>query len=243
MARPRLSIFGLGGLIALVALALASLLHASAPWAAIVRVGYFASLASAPLGVVYFRRGRRAFYLGFALWAWLYLFVLFASEPITEEFLAWAYQQSIPVERQAKEQKLLGIVLQNITLDEDLSADDLSGRVDIRDQGALVAQGALIVTGGPSLIQPGAAPVPTLDVRVDANAFGRLSNAVLLGSKLTVSRHRPGMFSALSESPPVAPADFDGVGHAVIGLFAGAVGGLVGLWFHAIRDADRVTSA
>lgn len=72
---PRISIAGLIGLIAFIGLGLACLLYASSSWAGIAGAAYFAGLAIAPLGIAYRRGPRRAFWAGFAAWAWIYLLI------------------------------------------------------------------------------------------------------------------------------------------------------------------------
>lgn len=237
MGRPRISILGLAGLIAFVALALTCLLHASAPWASVVHVAYFATLATAPLGAIYLRREKRAFYLGFAIWAWIYLFVsLLDDESVSDDFLDWAYGAVIPAGRQATEQRLQQIDLPRVSLDDGQTLEQLSDLVDIRDKDGLIAEGVQVSSkqrAGPSNVR--------LVLHVDAVTAGRLADATLVGTNLTVSNHRPLPFAILITSPPVSLTAFKGVGHAILGILAGLVGGMVGWRFYAIREAEAVS--
>jgi hypothetical protein len=76
MARPRVTLKASMVGIVLLAVALASLRYASPVWAGAVLLATQAALGLAILGVVYRAGARRAFWLGFAIFGWGYLFQL-----------------------------------------------------------------------------------------------------------------------------------------------------------------------
>lgn len=234
MARPRISIFGLAGLIAFIALALACLLHASAPWAASARLAYFLALGTAPLGVVYLRREPQAFYLGFALWAWFYQFLAWFEEPITTGLLDWGYEVVIPADRQAKERPTVNVDLPTVNLEDGQIMDEHNVDVDIRDNGVLLAENVR-----PTSKRRTGPTTAHLGLSVDTVTASRLEDAKSVGAPLSVSRHRPRPLATLMTSPLVDRAAFHGVGYAILGILAGLAGGVIGKQLHAIGKAQR----
>jgi sulfur carrier protein ThiS len=228
---------GLAGVIAGIALGLTCLLHASSAWAAIVRPVYLVMLASSLLGVVYLRRERRAFYVGFATWGWLYLFCSSFNETISTRFLDWAYETMIPPERRGVPGPLRQVDLPRVYLENQLGFEDLRDAVDIKENGVVVARNAQVFgkeRAGPTSV--------SLDLRVDAATGDRLSLLTGGRSTLTVSNHYARPFAALTESPLVERESFAIVGHSLIGMMAGLAGALAGLRFYAMREAERVSS-
>ncbi|HWE37149.1 MAG TPA: hypothetical protein VG406_11335 [Isosphaeraceae bacterium] len=75
MLAPRFTIAGLMGLVVVAAVGVAALRFASELWAGVLLIGTLAMLGAAVLGVVHRRGARRAWWQGFALFGWGYLFV------------------------------------------------------------------------------------------------------------------------------------------------------------------------
>lgn len=73
MVRPRVSIFGLMGVVLICAVGVAALRAASALWAGGVLLLTLTVLGVTLLGAIFRRGARRAFWVGFALFGWGYL--------------------------------------------------------------------------------------------------------------------------------------------------------------------------
>jgi hypothetical protein len=84
MRRPRVSLAGLMGFILVCGLGIAALRDASETWAGVMLLATLGLLAAAVLGVVYRRGGRRARWLGFALFGWGYLVLTFGPWFVSE---------------------------------------------------------------------------------------------------------------------------------------------------------------
>jgi hypothetical protein len=91
------------------AVAMAALMFASTPWGGAALTAALTILTLAPLGILYRRGERRAFWTGVVLCGWAYL--IFSSGPwfvdnirpklLTSRVLEWAYPWLIPPNRQA----------------------------------------------------------------------------------------------------------------------------------------------
>lgn len=253
MNRPRITVFGLTCLIALLAVGLACLLHASAPWASVAVLAYFAALASAPIGIAYSRGPGRAFWAGFTAWVWIYLAL--TTIPLhhvptptakVNTLIGWAYRLMIPPERQpgAAARLLQPVKIPNALIQSGESYGDLT-RLDVRSGDELLAEGVGVqdsglvsgsgFAGGPGDPQSTARFV----VQADPGQVERLTDALAANRQLTVSRHQPRPPSPLAQlvaDPPVDEVAFLHVGNALIGIAAGVVGGLIGRWFYGRRE-------
>jgi hypothetical protein len=77
MSAPRFTIAGLMGLVVASAVGVAAVRFASETWAGVLLLGTLILLGAAVLGVVHRRGARRAWWQGFALFGWGYLFAAF----------------------------------------------------------------------------------------------------------------------------------------------------------------------
>src|SRR5947209_4142181 len=84
MSRPRISLARLMALVVVFAVGVAALRDASETWAGIVLLATLGFLAASILGVVYRSGGRRAWWLGFALFGWGYFALSFGLWFATE---------------------------------------------------------------------------------------------------------------------------------------------------------------
>ena len=99
--RLRFTLRQLLGIVALIALAVPALMHASLWWAAAWLSGYLLALGIALLGIVYRDGARRAFWIGFALFGWEYVLTVYGPvldrhvgyRLITTKALAYAQLQ------------------------------------------------------------------------------------------------------------------------------------------------------
>jgi hypothetical protein len=79
MQRPRVSVFGLMALVLFLSIGIGALRLASAAWAGAMTLATPCALVWAILGVAYRRQGKRAFWLGFALFGWGYMILASGS--------------------------------------------------------------------------------------------------------------------------------------------------------------------
>jgi hypothetical protein len=115
MRRPQFSLRWLLGLTALVALACTALINASDTWAMLLHSSLLASLLVAVLRAAYRRGAVRAFWVGFALFGWVYLILVYwvhynsqftddfndpsGSELATTRLLQLSYDHLLPLVR------------------------------------------------------------------------------------------------------------------------------------------------
>jgi hypothetical protein len=256
MQRFQISVRLFIALVMLIGVGLACLLYASAPWACLPRTVQLAALVISPLGVIYRRGARRAFWAGFALLGWGYLLATFgpwlapsiAPNLPTTRLLAWSYPLVIPEPRRPEgaRARLQRIELKNPTLGQGLTPNNVSaGLVDIVPDQA-----------GPSATRPLAEGVECRGgsfsgttmtravVEVNAEQAGRLTQAQVQQVKIRLVRHPPDPLAGISSPPPVDRVAFEAVGQALCGLVVALIGGLVGRWFYATRDKEpRLGSA
>jgi hypothetical protein len=116
MKRPQFSLWWLLGLTALVAVGCTALMNASAAWAMSLHSALLALLLVAVLRAIYRHGAVRAFWIGFALFGWVYLILVYwvhynsqftdgfndprGSELATTWLLQWGYDTLLPLVRQ-----------------------------------------------------------------------------------------------------------------------------------------------
>ncbi len=142
MRFARFTIADLVQAVLLCAVAMAGLMFASTPWGAAALSVALAVLTLAPLGIIYRRGERRAFWTGVVLCGWAYLtlssgpwFIDFVRPKlITSRMLEWAYPWLIPPNRQASNPRfqLRPFDLPAVSVEGGLTIEQLNGsRVDV----------------------------------------------------------------------------------------------------------------
>src|SRR5262245_46171736 len=100
MSRPRISLAGLMALVLFVAVGIAALRNSSEMWAGVMLLATLGMLASSILGIVYRTDGRRAWWLGFALFGWGYFALAYLPgvrpKLPTTGLLAYTHTKLIP---------------------------------------------------------------------------------------------------------------------------------------------------
>lgn len=235
---PRITVATLAGIVALTGLSLGCLLYASSPWAQIATIAYYAALVIAPLGIIYRTGLRRAFYIGFAIWAWGGLGLSFAPSTPTTLLLAWAHATLIPRERQREQPpRAIGIPVSSLkqTKSYRFESDE---QMDVTTTDASIAiKGIRLRFDRPRPMQyPNRAIVPSMVLNGTVEQEALIAKAVSDKKQFTVAPHRPGLLSPLSASPPVDKDSFIRIGHSLLGLLLGLVGGLLGMRFYRTRE-------
>ena len=243
MRRPQLSIRGLTGIIALVAVAFACLLNASAPWAVVARIAFYVALLTAPLGALNLHGSRKAFYQGFTIWGWGYLALSSMQAYITDPFLDWAYETTIPLDRQSGKGGTERVDVPQAYLPEDMTferiRDVLDAHINIRIEGGGTATGLFVneVKLSSAEIHGRSVPAVALALETIQGKAAMLREAMASGKALSVTGVASGRPTGMSALLPVDQPSFERVADAIIGIVAGLIGGVVGQRFHARREA------
>ncbi len=249
MGPIRFARFSLAGLIAAIGLfgvGMACLMFASTPWAGAVPSVTLAILTLAPLGIIYRRGERRAFWTGVALCGWSYMIV--SSGPwfadavrprlVTSKLLGWAYPWMVPAARQAENPRFVrrSFFVPRSLLDEGLTIEELYGSVvDVWVKGDGEASPTLLVEDVPTAESyvTGSNVVQRPALMPDADQFAKLAK-----------RYSP-------DGTLFAVAGWDGIVNlrdaateARAGVLGGPGGGILALGFtpdgkHLLVGTDR----
>jgi hypothetical protein len=251
----RVSVSGMVGLVAISCFALACLINASALVAGLVHLLFFALLATAPLGVVYRRRERRAFWLGFSVWGWSFLaitslpnaFALF-EVAVIKPVLTWAYPRVVSEWRRWPNQRLQKVEVPIAFLAEGERFEDLGTLVDLRENGTekpnAILEAIEVVdarVAGNRWIEESRTNIPSaarLTVLIDAGQAKELERVTARARKLRVIRHKTGLSTVLRGPLSVDRGSFDQVGHALAGLLVGLAGAALGRMFYQSRNSE-----
>jgi len=256
MGLPRFSVAGLLGLVGLFAVGLTCLLNASSPLAGVPFSASLLVLALTPLGLVYRRDGRRAFWLGIALGGWSYAVLglgpWFSDSVrprlVTTRLLVWAYPIVIHEARQASQaRRVRSYVIKAPIHGADIVIEALTqGPVDVlvqeegKDRSSPLVEDVEVTGGGASGGKRGVdAKLDQVTIRVDPGQLARLEQARAGKAQFVIRRHVAkvvGPFAGLWSSPPVQADDFERVGHVFCGIACALAGGSVGRYFHSTRD-------
>jgi hypothetical protein len=254
MGFARFSLAGLIAAIGLFGVGLACLMFASTAWAGVVPSITLAILTLCPLGIIYRRGERRAFWTGVALGGWSYL--ILSSGPwfvdavrprlVTSRLLGWAYPWMVPAARQAENPRFVRrpFIVPRSLLDEGLTIEELYGSVvDVWVKGDGEASPTLLLedvptadsdaSGSNAVLRPALMP--------DADQFATLAKAEAQSKRFTLQAHRPDPFDPLWSSPPVSLRAFEDVGHPLFGLLWAWIGGVAGRYAIATRGPDAAT--
>jgi hypothetical protein len=240
MTFARFSLAGLAGAVVICALWLACLMFASSPWASAVLSITLSALTLAPLGIIYRRGERRAYWLGFALCGWTYIAFTFGPgfvtnlRPllVTSNLLEWSYPWLVPTSRQRSNPRnfLQTVSVPSPTLEGGLTPEQANGStVDVWVRGKTDTPPSILLNGVPAFYDG------RFSVAVNTDQSARLSPALANSLQFIVRPHSPGLFDALWTSPLVDSDDFGNVGHAWFALFAAGAGSRIGRYFHATR--------
>jgi hypothetical protein len=240
MRFARFSLAGLVWVVVFCALGLGCLMFASSSWASTVLSVALGALTLAPLGIIYRRGERRAFWLGFALCGWTYIAFTFGPwfiinlrpELVTSKLLEWAYAWLVPAARQRSNPRnfLQPFAVPSPALEGGLTPQDINGSiVDVWVRGERDVRPSLLVKGVKTF------GVGSLSVAANDDQLARLAAAQASAQQFILRLHSPSVFDALSDSPLVDSGDFANVGHAWFGLFFAWAGSRVGLYFYATR--------
>lgn len=258
MRLTRISMAGLTGTIALIAVGLACLMFASSPWAGAVFSITLGFLSLAPLGIIYRRGERRAFWIGAALCGWSYM--IFSSGPwfvdhvqhrlVTTKLLRWAYPWLISEDRRSSNPRFMGksFDIESAVLQDGLTISELNHpRVDVWTKG----EGE----PGPSLLMEDIQAMPVLELggrgggtiktslMADAVQFARLEGAKVEGRVFFLRLHKAGALDVLWSAGSVSPYQLENVAHPLFGLLCAWIGGLAGRTFFATHGTSAMEPA
>ena len=255
MRFARFTIADLVQAVLLCAVAMAGLMFASTPWGAAALSVALAVLTLAPLGIIYRRGERRAFWTGVVLCGWAYLtlssgpwFISFVRPKlITSRMLEWAYPWLIPPNRQASNPRfqLRRFDLPAVSVEGGLTIEQLNGsRVDVWIKKDGEAPPAPLVLGAATENQSANSNVISPGVLlVDADQYEKLAEAKAYQRQFVLRPHTPSPLDSLWMIPPVTEQEFYDVGHAFFTLLAAWIGGMVARFAFATRESGGETPA
>src|SRR5262249_24656809 len=164
--------------IVLIAVGLACLMFASSPWAGAVFSITLGFLSLAPLGIIYRRGERRAFWIGAALCGWSY--IIFSSGPwfvdhvqhrlVTTKLLKWAYPWLLSEDRRSSNPRFMGkfFAIDSAVLQDGLTITEANHpRVDVWTKG----EGE----SGPSPLMENIQAMPVLEFGESGNSTTKTS--------------------------------------------------------------------
>jgi len=251
MRFARFSLAGLLGAIVLFAVGMACLMFASTAWAGVVWSVTLGFLTLAPLGILYRRGERQAFWTGVVLCGWSYMTL--SSGPwfidqirprlVTSRLLRWAYPWLIPADRQSSNPRFekRPFYLPPVAFEGGLTIEDLNrgALVDVWVKANGGAGPTLLVEGLRKVIEPGGDnAISVASLETDADQIARLSQAKAYNQSFILRPHRPGPLEPLWVSPPVSPLEFEDVGHPLFGLFCAWIGGMAGRYSFTTRGPN-----
>jgi hypothetical protein len=222
------------------AVAMAALMFASTPWGGAALTAALTVLTLAPLGIIYRRGERRAFWTGVVLCGWAYL--IFSSGPwfvdnirpklLTSRVLEWAYPWLIPPNRQASNPRfqLRPFELPQASLEGGLTIEQLNGTaIDVWTKKENEASPSPLVLGAATENQSNSRRnTITIGVLlVDGDQFEKLAEAKAYSRQFILRPHTPSPIDSLWTIPPVTTSEFYDVGHPFFALLAAWIGGIV----------------
>jgi hypothetical protein len=242
--RVRFSLAALLTAVLAIGVACAALRYASELWASAAFSRALVLLLGAVLGALFRRSASRAFWVGFALFGWAYLLLVFGPwfnssvKPrlVTTRLITYLHQKLPPAGTAAK---LVSVALGRGAGVVDLDGDGLPDLyVDNGSTPNLLFTSAGNTTAahidvGTGLVtyeasRDGWEDVVVTNVGSPANALYRnLGNGRFVNVSNTVWGVRA--------TPSLE--DFEQVGHSLLALLFALLGGLAARWFHARRDA------
>ena len=256
MRYTRFTIADLVLAVLLCAVALAALMFASTPWGAASLSIALSILTLAPLGIIYRRGERRAFWTGVVLCGWAYLTL--SSGPwfidyirpklLTTRILEWAYPWLIPPDRQASNPRfqLRPFELPQATLEGGLTIEQLNGStIDVWTKKDGEASPSPLVLGAvtesknnanSNVISPGF-------LSVNGDQYEKLAEAKAYFRQFILRPHAPSPLDSLWMIPPVKTSEFNDVGHPFFALLAAWIGGMVARFAFESRERTDDTPA
>jgi hypothetical protein len=232
--------------VALVALGIAALLHASSPWADVVFTADLGLLVLAPLAAAYRRAAERASWAGLALCGWAYLLASTDLGPasirprlVTTKLLAWGYTWSVPRARQTAmyEAGLRGYIIPNPVVGEGLDPAHMHVAVDVLTKVTADTPPSTLASGLPVVgASTSRGKVTRVTVQADRLQSAAFDRALAAGQAIILVRNRPGPFSGLWGASPVSATDFERVGHAWLVLPIATIGSVVGRYLYGSRQ-------
>jgi hypothetical protein len=269
MRRFRISIAGLMAVVLFISVGFVALRYASDEWAGIVTMLALGILTLAIVGAIYRRGARRAAWVGFALFGWVYL--LSASDS------SWSFSSFENMITSAILEKLHDVFQRDrITTQSPSILDRLFGFPESRDKplwAALdkpvpmpfametplvtvlkhvkaVTQSPELPNGIPIYVDPAGLQEAEQTLRspitLSVDGIPLKSTLALLLKQLDLDyRVKDGLLtityiSSRSDEDTLYP--FLRIGHCLFGLLTGLLGAIAGRWFYATRDREPASS-